>query len=1359
VHEQYAEQRPPADPTDGHGLAVDHDLEWTEHADAGVWTFADGRHDARVRPEGLIAGIRQDGSRTLRDRGVGLVIPKAWGRVQMQFIRGLVGGRGRRRRVLAFALAGGALSGLVGGAALAASITIKVNLAPIVDPLYGLLDPVAYQIRTQVPTAGGCGAERITHGIYGVPTPVDVGGSVVPDVLVEVIPTPAVPPLTTSNTVTMRVTKLASGPLPVLVEAILAPSGSAAPPRVAVGYDACSSTAPQNFSAQAIQQPTKLQVTTDISGPGPNLTVIGSIFSSVAGARVNPTAVAARLEPVPSKLTAVVDQLGGGRYHVHATSSAPTKLNLAYLTKTATASTTADLALDQLPTDSDVIFSSAEAVYTVAAPIADATLAVTSTSVGNRTITVDLHALGLPTSASFVKDGPAHATFGTPGAVREATLRFASFEPTATLPALPVNPNQYVMATQRPTFDVVDLRVLDLKSAVVNWGDPVVANVTHRAGPFDVRVDTPDALLTGAVRDLPAQVAFSYAKATQAVNYSGSAPIGSLTMDLVAAQPFMVRAREAHIVASGIPTGLSTVMDRDAKKFAATLTGGTLGSIELQLTSGVNDRLPGTEDGLLYENPAEHDEGAPAATPYVVFARLSGVKSATVGWGDPITADLDHAAAPFQLVAHTFDTNVAGRLANLPAIAHVTYVSRTSGTTLTYHGSAVVGLLTLDADRTTPFTENAKNLHIRAEQLPTDLTINVEGTAKRLTADMPNGALGLLEAQVTSGPNERLADGVNGIKLVQRIQPQSYAAFARLAGLSHAVVNWGDPMGVDLTQTGGPIHISWLQETALGEFGQILNERTAEADIVDLPSQAAFSYSPTTQKITYHGSAPIGRIEADVHTTTDPIVGFANHLHLLTTGIPTQLDNLTIDMTRVNEKTIAVDVPQDQQIGMFQLLVSDGVSSDELPAGTDGLLLYTRLDQNDVEATHHIFARATGIQHFHYTTTTDPNANGSGGERAISTIDSRLVARHPLHVGLVTVERGKPEDTGFVTVDYLAPPETVNLVIDDNKAAGGADFYKQITYSGSSLGGSVNLQTNKGENRTLLDVTLSPVPTVTTACLSGDYSTCDDPFYDQPGTFTVNSPANLTVNDCKENKLEHCVNQLHASGYSGSYVDLSLDIDKVFTLHAEDHQVTGTDNKYLHINTDGELLDGHILKGDLFNFTFNNATFPAKTKEVGVEFPTGFRAVHRYLEVGCDVVSIDPHCFGDTVPGHERGLAACPPGMHINKATPIGEFEFADDYCPSAKPHEVAPAALPAGTTQEVTVWGQDFSPGLGVAFMKGGFPDSDITVTNVQWIWFDQIKVTVSIAPGADTGLRDVFAVNPNDAGANTCSGCFTVT
>jgi hypothetical protein len=145
-------------------------------------------------------------------------------------------------------------------------------------------------------------------------------------------------------------------------------------------------------------------------------------------------------------------------------------------------------------------------------------------------------------------------------------------------------------------------------------------------------------------------------------------------------------------------------------------------------------------------------------------------------------------------------------------------------------------------------------------------------TSFSLTAD---SAIGVIEAGVaTGGPVQLLTDPAY-LHAVKTDLVSSVAA--RILGLRSFFAALGDPVQVTSTVAPGPFRARLAQ-----------SGRTVEATIKDLPATTTVSFSPTAGVIEYQGSAEIGTIDAEV-TSDTPLVGKADHAHVIVTGLPRQL--------------------------------------------------------------------------------------------------------------------------------------------------------------------------------------------------------------------------------------------------------------------------------------------------------------------------------------------------------------------------------------------------------------------------------------------------------------------------------------
>ena len=589
------------------------------------------------------------------------------------------------------------LGTLLGGAALSvACLGISAALegapsalhAPSAASTSTASNPLAYSIRTKYAADGtsACTGERTVPAIIGVPRLVDVGGNLLPDVSVTVI---AVPGIGSAPTVAeILVTKLR--PVRALVEVILSPDGSL-PGRVAAGPNGCESGLPGIFSATVTSKADKLTVLANTVAPTPNLTIIGSAYDAVGSARINATTVDARVSPVPPRVKARINIDGPSSYRAHVETNRPTDLQLKYTDADGAARTVADAGITTFPGELDLTFTDEKIAYTASAPMNKVDLAIESVSPGEWTSRMNVNLTDVPAEATLLRPSPTHLTFTTPTGpgiaptrIGTAVLTFSQFDPDPSLavvvPTLSPAPDQYLVTRIEPHFNVATAKVLGLSRADIDSGDPVLVDVKHTAGPFHVVADlvgTETRHLNVDVLNLPATATVTYSPEAQTFTYTGSAEIGELTADVTSSVPFVGNADESHLRILDLPTGLTGRLDANGKTLTVAMTGGAIGTLEVGVSSGLNQRLPDNQQGLLLEDHA----GTPVApSSYDAFVRVRGLEKATVAWGDTQKVDLVHTAGSFvmkieadDIDADGTDLDVDGLIQDLPRTAFVSY--------------------------------------------------------------------------------------------------------------------------------------------------------------------------------------------------------------------------------------------------------------------------------------------------------------------------------------------------------------------------------------------------------------------------------------------------------------------------------------------------------------------------------------------------------------------------------------------------------------------------------------------------------------------------------------------------------------
>ena len=271
------------------------------------------------------------------------------------------------------------------------------------------------------------------------------------------------------------------------------------------------------------------------------------------------------------------------------------------------------------------------------------------------------------------------------------------------------------------------------------------------------------------------------------------------------------------------------------------------------------------------------------------------------------------------------------------------------------------------ATTTTEPGEAEERLRARLEQVPargildrtTDTRVEVSapvgpiGTATVSYASIPDGTISV-PTLVPQGDQYLVARKIHDLLLAE----------VRVEGLSHAVVDAGDPLAgadpddqlqtdlvptvVEATHAPGPFVID-AAVTSRPEESLVDVTRNILTRVLDLPGTARVEFGAATQSFDYEGSADIDLLTADV-TSTEPFVDDADEAHVRITDFPTGLEGR---FDESGKKFVAsVDAGA---IGSIELQATSGDDL-RLPDGIDGLLL------EDHDEKYTAFARVSGLE-------------------------------------------------------------------------------------------------------------------------------------------------------------------------------------------------------------------------------------------------------------------------------------------------------------------------------------------------------------------------------------------------------------
>lgn len=363
--------------------------------------------------------------------------------------------------------------------------------------------------------------------------------------------------------------------------------------------------------------------------------------------------------------------------------------------------------------------------------------------------------------------------------------------------------------------------------------------------------------------------------------------------------------------------------------------------------------------------------------------------------------------------------------------------------------SEAIDAITLEVVDPRGLFDRATTLRARLEDLPEDLTGSI-GDDGTLSLDAGDGALGLLEIQLTSGPDASLLPETDGFLL--RDDPSQFVAFARLTGLKRIVLN-ADPLGIELRTVGGrPFVVDAIQSTASTATSALLN-------IDSLPTSLDLDVDENngTASIDYEASRTIDLLTASLSRT--PAGGTPLAIALEVVDFPEELQavlgadefswtassvvpQFKADITdpggladRINAITIRIDaLPKELTVGL-----ADGGFALDAPDGAIGNLLLSASSGPTISP-------AVGEEGVVFVDT--PAFFGAGValsdlKRAAFTPDPMVLTLRSGHARRFVLQAQQADADGngrtfSGVIDQL--PETVSIGVSDNGAAFGLDY-------------------------------------------------------------------------------------------------------------------------------------------------------------------------------------------------------------------------------------------------------------------------------------------------------------------------------
>jgi hypothetical protein len=720
-----------------------------------------------------------------------------------------------------------------------------------------------YQYVTRFRQPNGTEIVRRHTALVNIPTPLNVDGDLLPDVIATV----QVFSLTQFSLKIDRM-PLELAPLPVKIEAIVDDPTAGGLPRenINVGYDARDSRAPNTWKATATLPDdgsdalTTLNIVQDVTGAGSTITTVGGLFDGDSLARKDPMGGAITYTPVPTQATlgltlgAYMEVRAGANVPVGVKAHAEivdgprqqlVDFNLAGLPQSLR------VRLEEPGTNQRIVTYAASAnVPSLDATYSDATSGALKTKVVAK-------ASGLPTGMVLNQTGARAATFvATGGTLGSVEVGYA----TNGEPRLLANATHpYARIFDDGTLKSYAGRIDALQSASVDATTKIVGELQlgpDPRKPLRALVDMPGRHIDALAEDLPRHLKVLYDADGGVIDYNAfGETIDDITLDADQTTPFFGRVKRIHGHISGLPSQATVNIKPNAGGFKLDANN-PIGSVEALLTSGPDASLPAGQLGAQVEDLTDR---------FTAFARVQGLRlvDVTTGPGDAVAGHVKLASTPLRVRYLRTGQTIDASLSPIPSDMTVSFDPAAGK--LDY--SANAGITSIDATvlSDAPLFGRVRRVVARVEGLPNVVNVGLKPASGSGVAFSATPAVGMIQAALDDGVNSAtpLATGRSGV--VMKDIPSEFSLFGRLFNVSSAsVITSGS--NLDATLTTGPLPNNDLQDLDLDVTFDTPNDAVTDpAHIVgfvqDLPATLTLSQHGSTT--TYDAGSIVPKVTLD----------------------------------------------------------------------------------------------------------------------------------------------------------------------------------------------------------------------------------------------------------------------------------------------------------------------------------------------------------------------------------------------------------------------------------------------------------------------------------------------------------------
>jgi len=718
-----------------------------------------------------------------------------------------------------------------------------------------------YQFVTRLKKPVGGEIVRRHTAIVNVPTPLNVDGDLLPDVLARV-------EVFSLTQFSLRIDRMLTelGTLPVKIEAVIDDPTAGGLPRenIHVGYDARVSRAPSSWKATATLPDdgsdalTTLDVVQQITGAGATIKTVGGLFDGDSLVRKDPMGGAIAYTPVPSQATLGLTL--GSYMEVRAGASAPVLADASAEIVQGPREQRVGAQIGSLPQNLRVRFEEPGAdqrLVTYAASASVPSLAATYTdSVGGTLGTkVVAKASGLPTGMVLDQTAARAATFtATGGTLGSVEVGYANGEPRLLNAAHP-----YARIYDDGTLRSYAGRIDALKSASIDATSKITGEL--RLGPeprkkFRALVDMPGGRhIDAVVSNLPRHIKVLYDADGGVIDYDAfGETIDDITLDAEQTAPFFGRVRRIHGRIAGLPSQATVNMEPRSGGFKLDANN-PIGEVEALLTSGPDASLPAGQLGAQVEDLPDR---------FTAFARVQGLRLVDVTTiGDAVSGHVQLASKALRVRYLEAGQTIDASLSPVPSDMTVSFDPAAGR--LDYDANA--GIASIDATITAdaPLFGRAKRIVARVEELPSDVSIAMKLASGSGVAFSATPAVGMIQAAIDDGVASAapLAAGRSGVVL--KDVPSEFSLFGRLYNVNAATVTTAGA-NLDASLTTGALPGGELQGLDLDVTFDTPGDAVAQpahlvGSVTDLPSTLTLAQHGS--KITYDASSIVPKVTLD----------------------------------------------------------------------------------------------------------------------------------------------------------------------------------------------------------------------------------------------------------------------------------------------------------------------------------------------------------------------------------------------------------------------------------------------------------------------------------------------------------------